>query len=320
MRPRVGFIGLGEMGKWMALNIVKAGYPLTVYDIKADLITVLIESGASAAGNSTEVARNRDFVFLSLPDTEVVEEVILGDHGLIRGLSPGSVVIDLSTINYLSAVRIEEELRARGVVFIDAPVSGMEARAREATLSIMVGGDPGTVEKVRPLLNAIGNNIVYMGKSGNGQLTKLVNQLLFNISAAAMAEVLPMAVKLGLDPEAVCRVVTAGTGRTLALEFFAPYVLENNFQPGYPLIKAYKDMVSAAEISAREQIPLPVFSGAMQTYQMALAQGLGNENKGAMIKVWEKALGVEVRRKGRGESIHHGTKNGPASIDDSSAS
>jgi 3-hydroxyisobutyrate dehydrogenase-like beta-hydroxyacid dehydrogenase len=174
----------------------------------------------------------------------------------------------------------------------------MEARAKTATLTIMVAGEPKGVEKIRPILHVLGNNIVYMGKSGNGQLTKLVNQLLFNISAAAMAEILPMAVKLGLDPEAVCQAVTTGTGRTFALEFFAPYILHNNFKPGYPLIKAYKDMISAAEISSKEKIPLPVFSAAMQTYQMALAQGLGNENKGAMIKVWEKVLGVEVRKKG----------------------
>jgi 3-hydroxyisobutyrate dehydrogenase-like beta-hydroxyacid dehydrogenase len=161
----------------------------------------------------------------------------------------------------------------------------------------MGGGEPKTFEKIHPVLEAIGNNIVYMGKTGNGQLTKLVNQLLFNMSCAAMAEILPMAVKLGLDPEAVCQVVTTGTGRTFALEFFTPHILENNFKPGYPLISAYKDMESAAEISSQTKIPLPVFAAAMQTYQLALAQGLGKENKGAMIKVWEKVLGVEVRRR-----------------------
>lgn len=235
---------------------------------------------------------------LSLPNTQVVEEVIFGENGLIFGLSPGSILVDLSTIHYLATLRIEEELKARGVTFIDAPVSGMEARAKEGTLTVMVGGDLNVVEKIHPILDAIGNNIVYMGKSGNGQLAKLVNQLLFNISIAAMAEILPMAVKLGLDPEAVCRVVTTGTGQSFALEFFTPYILNNDFKPGYSLIEAYKDMISAAEISSQEKIPLPVFFVAMQTYQLALAGGFGDENKGAMIKVWEKALGVKVRRKG----------------------
>jgi len=297
MDLKAGFIGLGEMGKWMATNLVKAGYRLTVYDIRSDPVKDLVLSGASSARNPAEVARNAECVLLSLPDEHVVEDVTFGQDGLIQGLSPGSIVVDLSTIDYLTTLRIEETLRGRGSPFIDAPVTGMEARAKEGTLTIMVGGDPEAADKIRTILSVLGNTIVYMGKAGNGQLTKLVNQLLFNISAAALAEILPMAVKLGLDPEAVCRVITTGTGRTFALEFFAPHILQDNFKPGYPLIKAYKDMISAAEISSKEKIPLPVLSAAMQTYQLALAQGLGDENKGAMIKVWERVLGVEVRRK-----------------------
>jgi 3-hydroxyisobutyrate dehydrogenase-like beta-hydroxyacid dehydrogenase len=296
MDMKIGFIGLGEMGKWMAVNIVKAGFSLIVYDIRPDAVRDLGERGAPEAESPSEVARKTDCVFMSLPDTQVVEEVIFGESGLIGGAPSGFLIVDLSTIDYSATLRIEKRLRDKGVTFIDAPVSGMEARAKEATLTVMVGGDPVVVEKIHPVLKAIGNNIVYMGKVGNGQLAKLVNQLLFNISAAAMAEILPMGVKLGLDPEAMCRVVTTGTGRSFALEFFTPYILKNHFKTGYPLIKAYKDMISAAEISCQEKIPLPVLAAAMQTYQLALAQGMGDENKGAMIKVWEKVLGVEVRK------------------------
>jgi len=297
MKPKVGFIGLGEMGKWMAINVAKAGYPLTVFDVRPEPLQEVAKQGAAATSNPTEVAKRVEVVLLCLPDTQVVEAVIFGKDGLIQGLSAGSIVVDLSTINYLATLRIEQELRAKGVTLLDAPISGLEARAKEGTLTIMVGGDPQIFEKVRPILNAMGKDIIYMGKSGNGQLTKLINQLFLNISCAATAEILPMAVKLGLDPEAVYKVVTTSTGRTFAFEFFTPYILENDFSHGYPLAKAYKDMISAAEISAREKIPLPVFAGAMQTYQLALAQGHGNECKGAMIKVWEKALGVEVRKK-----------------------
>jgi 3-hydroxyisobutyrate dehydrogenase-like beta-hydroxyacid dehydrogenase len=297
MKPKIGFVGLGEMGKWMAINVAKAGFPLTVFDIRPEPVRELVEKGAASGEHPADVAKRSEYVMMSLPDTEVVERVLFGEKGLIHGLFPGSIVVDLSTIHYLATLRIEGELRAKGITFIDAPVSGMEARAKEGTLTVMIGGDPGAVEKIHPIFEAIGNNIINMGKSGNGQLTKLVNQLLFNISAAAMAEILPMAVKLGLDPEAVSRVVTTGTGSTFALQFFTPYILENNFKPGYPLISAYKDMESAAEISSQKKIPLPVFAAAMQTYQMALVQGLGNENKGAMIKVWEKILGVEVRKR-----------------------
>jgi 3-hydroxyisobutyrate dehydrogenase-like beta-hydroxyacid dehydrogenase len=297
MKLKIGFIGLGEMGKWMAINVAKAGFPLTVYDVRPGPVQELVENGASPGEHPADVAKKSDCVLMSLPDTQVVETVIFGEKGLIHGLSPKSVVVDLSTIHYLATLRIEEELRTKGVIFIDAPVSGMEARAKEGMLTVMVGGDPKAFERIHPIFNAIGNNIIYMGKTGNGQLTKLVNQLLFNISCAAMAEILPMAVKLGLDPESVCQVVTTGTGRTFALEFFTPHILENNFKPGYPLASAYKDMESAAEISSQKKIPLPVFAAAMQTYQLALVQGLGKENKGAMIKIWEKILGVEVRRR-----------------------
>jgi 3-hydroxyisobutyrate dehydrogenase-like beta-hydroxyacid dehydrogenase len=298
MKAKVGFIGLGEMGKWMALNVAKAGFPLIVFDINPDIVRLLHDNGATAADSLTAVAENAGCILLSLPDTDVVESVIYGEHGLINRLRSGSILVDLSTINYTNTIKIAKELDSRGIAFIDAPVSGQEARAKDGSLTIMVGGDPEAIAKVRPILDAIGNNVILMGKSGNGQLAKLVNQLLYNISCAAMAEILPMAVKLGLDPESVCRVVTTGTGQTFALSFFTPYILKNDFRSGYPLIKAYKDMISAAEISSREKIPLPVFHAALHTYQLALLEGYGMENKGAMIKVWEKALGVKVRQMG----------------------
>ena len=299
MKLRVGFIGLGEMGRCMALNIIRAGFPLTVYDIRQEAVNELTGEGAVPAGSPAEVAGKSDCVMLSLPDTSIVEQVLWGENGLAHGLRPGSTVVDLSTISYLSTIEIEKKLGSSDVTFIDAPVSGQPERAREGTLTVMIGGNEEAVKQVRPVLETIGKEIVYMGKSGNGQLAKLTNQLLYNISFAAMAEVLPMAVKLGLDPEAICRVVTTGTGQTYALSFFAPYILDNKFDRAYSLASAYKDMISAAEISAREQIPMPVFCAALQTYQLALAQGLGNESKAAMIKVWENAIGVEVRRKER---------------------
>jgi 3-hydroxyisobutyrate dehydrogenase-like beta-hydroxyacid dehydrogenase len=234
-----------------------------------------------------------------LPDTAVVEEVIKGKNGLLEGMSPGTVLVDLSTISYQATLKIESELKGRGVAFLDAPVSGMEVRAKDGTLTIMVGGDSNALEAVRPILNVIGNKVIHMGRSGNGQLTKLINQLFYNISIAATAELLPMAVKLGLDPEALFNVVTTSSGQSFGFQFFTPLILDNNFEQGYSLGEAYKDMISAAEISSQQKIPLPVFFAAMQTYQLALNEGLADENKGAMIKVWEKALGVKVRRQRR---------------------
>lgn len=299
MTEKIGFIGLGTMGKWMALNMMKAGFPLRVYDIDPAAIQFLAGQGAAAAKSPADVAAEVDWLFMSLPDTEVVEKAIFGENGVAQGAKPGLVLVDLSTISYIPTLEIHRKLAEKGVLFADAPVSGMGARAKEGKLTVMFGGDEGLFQTLRPAFAAIGNQIVYMGAVGSGQLTKLINQLLFNISCAGLAEVLPMAVKLGLDPEQVAQVVTTGTGRSFAADFFIPLTLENRFDEGYPVKSAYKDMISAAEISAHKGIPLPVVNATAVTFQMAMAEGFGDLSKGGLIRVFEKLLGTEFR-KGRG--------------------
>jgi 3-hydroxyisobutyrate dehydrogenase-like beta-hydroxyacid dehydrogenase len=298
MKTKIGFVGLGRMGKWMALNLLKAGYDLTVLDINSDAEKFLTAQGAAAGGTPAGMVKDIETVFLSLTDTGAVEEVIFGESGLVHGASRGLNIVDLSTISYVPCLAFAEKLKAQGILFSDAPVSGMEARAKDATLTIMFGGYKKIFERLRPLLDVLGNEVIYMGEVGCGQLTKLINQLLFNISVAGIAEILPMAAKLGLDPEKVSRVVTTGTGRSFAAEFFTPLILENCFDSGYPLKHAYKDFVSAAEICAGQQIPLPLVQAAMTTFQMALAQGHGDEDKGALIKVFEELLKVKFRKEG----------------------
>ena len=298
MEKKIGFIGLGEMGKWMSLNFLKAGYDVMVSDVIPEAVKFLTDQGAETADTPSEMADKVDWLFLSLPNTEIVEAVVLGPNGIIKSGKPGLVVIDLSTISYLPTLEISRKLMEKGIVFADAPVSGMGERAKEGTLTIMFGGEPAVFETLKPALDIIGNKIIHMGGVGSGQLTKLINQLLFNISCAGVAEVLPMAAKLGLDPEKVTQVVTTGTGRSFAAEFFVPLALENRFDDGYPIKHAYKDMISAAEISARQKIPLPVVQATTNTFQMALASGFGDESKGSLIKVFEKFLGVEFRKKG----------------------
>lgn len=298
MKTRIGFIGLGEMGKWMALNLLRAGFTLTVHDIRRDAVEFMANQGAEWVQHPMDVAGRSDWVILSLPNSEVVETVIFGPEGLVHGASPGMIIVDCSTTSYLRTLDFDRGLRERKVIFADAPVSGMEARAKEGTLTIMFGGEEKVFETLRFALDAIGNKIIYMGGVGSGQLAKLINQLLFNVSAAAIAEVLPMAVKLGLDPEKVTEVVTTGTGRSFAAEFFAPLALEGIFDKGYPLKAAYKDMISAYEICAHRRIPLPVVQAATTTYQMALAEGWGDESKGAMMKVFERINDAKFRKKG----------------------
>ncbi len=296
MSKQKGFIGLGQMGKWMALNLVKAGFEVTVNDLDAEAVAALTEAGAASATTPAELAGDCDWIILSLPDTEVVEAVIFGPQGLAQGARPGAVIVDCGTTSYMPTLDMARRLADQDVVLVDAPVSGMEARAREAQLTVMYGGPEALFDELLPVFSAMGNKVLNMGQVGSGQLTKLINQLLFNISCAAIAEMLPMAAKLGLDPEKVTEVVTSGTGRSFAAEFFAPRALDGDFSQGYPLKHAYKDMISAAEISAQKQIPLPMTKAATTTYQMTLAEGYGDLGKGAMFKVFERLLGVEFRR------------------------
>jgi 3-hydroxyisobutyrate dehydrogenase-like beta-hydroxyacid dehydrogenase len=212
-------------------------------------------------------------------------------------LRKGHVVVDLSTITCAATKEIAAALQEKGVLFLDAPVSGMEARAKDGTLSIMVGGRAEDLCLVEPLLRRMGNNIQHMGDVGAGQLTKLMNQLLFDINMAALAEILPLSVKMGLDPVKLAGIINSGTGRSYASEFFLPRIMENNFSEGYAMKHAYKDLISGAMIAALETIPLPVLQAAAVTYQTALLKGYGNLDKGAMVKVYEELLGVEYRRK-----------------------
>ncbi len=296
MKTKIGFVGLGTMGKWMAFNLMKAGFPLKFFARRKEVVEQMTSQGGKALPSLKELAQESTWVIFCLPDTEAVEAVLFGKDGIAEVLKPGQIVIDCGTIHPLTTRKIADSLKSKGIPFLDAPISGMEARAKAGTLTIMVGGEEAVFQQVRPALEAMGNKIIYAGISGNGQMMKLINQVMFDIHCAAIAELLPMAVKMGLDPEQTCTVARTGTGQCFALDNFAPLILEGNFGPGYPLADAYKDMVHVVEISSAHRIPLPITAAAMVTYQMALDQGLGKENKGAMIKVWEGVLGVQVRK------------------------
>ena len=302
MKPEVGFVGLGHMGKWMALNILKKGFSLWAYDLRKEVMDEVVGEGAKAPRDLPDLGNRCSRIVFSLPDSAVVESVLFGTDGLKPRLKLGHIIIDCGTTHPLFTRQTSARLKEEGVIFMDAPVTGMEPRAREGTLTIMVGGEEDAYTTIYPLLEAMGETIVYMGASGNGQLAKMTNNVLFNISCAAMAEILPMATKMGLDPERICSVVRTGSGQSYGFDFFSPLALQGNFKPGYPMKSAYKDMATVMEISSDFKIPLPVTSAAMHTYQLALAHGLGDQNKGAMIKVWEKTLGVKVRTKGGGNT------------------
>ena len=291
---KLGFVGLGQMGRPIASNLIKGGAALTVSDRDGRWFEAFRGKGADGTTDLANLA-GADVIFLCLPSASVVQAVLTGRDGLLPHLKQGQVVVDLSTITYSATVEVGRAMEAKGVAFLDAPVSGMEARAIDGTLTVMCGGAREVFNQVKPLLDLIGNTILYMGPTGSGQLTKLVNQLLFDINAAALAEVLPMATKMGLDPDLVGQVVNSGTGRSYASEFFIPRILQGHFSDGYPMAHAYKDLVSGAGLSADLCIPMPVLAAATATYQAALLRGHGEQDKGAMVQVFEALLGVQVR-------------------------
>jgi 3-hydroxyisobutyrate dehydrogenase-like beta-hydroxyacid dehydrogenase len=225
----------------------------------------------------------------------VVESALFGPDGVAERLAPGAVVVDLSTTTHADALRIGRALEAGGRAFLDAPVSGAPAGAEAGTLTVMCGGAPEVFARVRALLERFGSTVLHMGPPGAGQLTKTVNNVLYDIHIAALAEVLPMAVAMGLDPAQLGQVVTTGTSRSYASQYFVPRILRGEFDEGYPMGKAYKDLVSAAAVAAENGFPLPVTAAATATYQTALRQGHGDRDKGAMVLPFEALLGVTVR-------------------------
>lgn len=300
MTTTCGFIGLGQMGLPMARNLARQAR-LVVWDRNEARAQALLEAGATPARDAQAFA-GLDLVFLCLPDGEIVADVLFGSFGLADTLPRGCVVVDTSTIEYRRALDLHERLATRGIEFVDAPVSGMQTRAEAGSLTMMCGGALGTIERLLPLLECMASLILPMGKPGSGQLAKLINQLLFDINAAALAEVLPLAVKLGLDAESTARIVNSGTGRSYASECFIPTILAGDFGKGYPMKAAYKDLVSGAEISARNGIPMPVLAAATAVYQNALLAGHGGKDKGGMICLLENALGVQFRSGQMGNS------------------
>jgi 3-hydroxyisobutyrate dehydrogenase-like beta-hydroxyacid dehydrogenase len=290
----IGIVGLGQMGRHIAVNLLKTGRPVLAAGRKTEVLAALHKQGVATTTSIANLARC-GLVFLCLPDGETVRELLLGPDGLANAMGAGQAVADLSTIDHATTLEIAKALAARGVDFADAPISGMKARAADGTLTVMCGGTESSFAKLKPVLTTIGTTILHMGPVGSGQLTKLINQLLFDINAAALAEILPMAAKMGLNPAKVAAVVNSGTGRSHASEFFLPRILEGRFSDGYPMGHAYKDLIAGTELGARLCIPMPVLAAATATYQTALLQGHGDLDKGGMIRVFETLLGVSFR-------------------------
>jgi 3-hydroxyisobutyrate dehydrogenase-like beta-hydroxyacid dehydrogenase len=294
---KVCFVGLGVMGMGMALNLAKGDFDYRVIDSNPKALEQFKEKGIVVSQNVSDAAAC-DYIYLCLPDTKVVQSVLLGDNGLLEKMSEGQTLVDCSTISYLAAKEMGELCEKKGVRYIDAPISGHHAKAMDGTLTIMCGGKEEVFNEIKPMLDLMGTTVLYMGGYGCGQLTKMINNCALNICTASFCELLPVGVKLGLPAEKIGEVLMTASGSSYASKTLIPEILEGNFAHGFTLEKAYKDMVSMFEVTGKYALPLPTLYGTMQTYQMALQTGQGDQYKGAMIRFFENMLGVKCRKEG----------------------
>ncbi|MEM2027655.1 MAG: 2-hydroxy-3-oxopropionate reductase [Candidatus Bathyarchaeia archaeon] len=294
MKKRVGFIGLGIMGKPMAMNLLKAGFPLTVWNRTRSKMDDLIAMGAYGASSPKEVAERSDVVITMVTDSPDVEEVILGPNGVIYGARPGLIVIDMSTISPAVTRRIAEELAKKGVKMLDAPVSGGEKGAREATLSIMVGGPRDAFEECLPIFEVLGKKVTYMGPSGMGQTAKLCNQVICALNIQAVCEGLMLGAKAGLDLKKLLEAISAGAASSWMLTNLGPKMIERDFKPGFKIRHQQKDLRLALELAAELNLPLPGTALVHQILRIAEAEGLGEEGTQAAIVAMEKISGKKI--------------------------
>jgi len=291
---RVGFIGLGVMGKPMAMNLVKAGYPLTVWNRTPSKTAELLAKGASEANSPKMVAEKSDIVITMVADSPDVEEVVLGPKGVIHGARHGSILIDMSTISPTVTQKLAEELDKKGVKMLDAPVSGGEIGAREATLSIMVGGPKETFEECLPVFQALGKRITHMGSNGMGQTTKLCNQAICVLNIQAVCEGLMLGAKAGLDLKKLLEVVTAGAANSWMLSNLGPKMVERDFKPGFKIKHQQKDLKLVLSFAAELGLPLPGTALAQQMLRAVEAEGLGEQGTSAAIIAMEKLAGRKL--------------------------
>jgi len=292
---QIGFVGLGTMGSRMARNLLKTGFPLIAYDIVADRAQTLVAAGARSAPGLPEIAAASDVIIMMLPSSPDVREVVVGAGGLVHHIRPRTILIDMSTIEPRVAQEIAPIVEAAGGAFLDAPVSRGVRGAEQGTLSIMVGGSRDAFEASQDVLTAMGTDLFYVGSSGLGQVAKLVNNTMAMVNVAALAEAMVMGIKSGADPEILFDIVTKSSGDSYAFRDKIPHILNGQFQAGFALDLAYKDLGLALSHGGALKIPMVVAAAARELYGFARAAGHGGSDCRAVIRVLECAAGTEVR-------------------------
>jgi len=287
-KKKLGFIGLGIMGKSMALNLIKAGYPLVVHNRSREVVKSLVKEGAQEAFSPQEVASQVDVVFTNLPDSPDVELVTLGKDGIIKGAKEGLIFVDHSTIKPSLARRIAQKFEEIGVLALDAPVSGGDIGAQKGTLAIMVGGSADALEKVRPMFEAMGKTITHVGEAGSGQIAKAANQVMVAAQMVAMAELLILAKKSGADPARVIQAIQGGAAQCWTLDVKPERLFAGNRNPGFKAYMQEKDLNIVMDTAREYGAPLPAASLHTQLYSSMLQIGMADLDNSAVIGVIEK--------------------------------
>ncbi len=295
---KVGYIGLGLMGKPIARNILRAGYPLVVHNRSQGSVNELVKDGAVSAKNPALVARQVDIIFTNLPDSPDVEKVALGKSGIIEGAHEGLIFVDNSTIKPATARMIADKLDKVGVACLDAPVSGGDIGAQKGTLAIMVGGPKSAVETVLPIFKSIGKTITHVGESGAGQIAKVANQIMVAAQMIAMGELLILAQKAGADPVKVVNAIRGGAAQCWVLDNKPQRLFVGNRKPGFKAYMQAKDLNIAMDTAREYGVPLPLTATTTQLFSAMLEMGMGESDNSAVIGIIEKLSGTELKTKG----------------------
>ncbi|HOD68644.1 MAG TPA: 2-hydroxy-3-oxopropionate reductase [Bacteroidaceae bacterium] len=293
---KIGFIGLGVMGKPMAKNLIKAGFKLKVFDIKADVVAEVAALGAEMGTSPAQVARDCDIIITMLPNSPQVIQVLTGEDGVLQTVRPGSIIIDMSSISPVVAKKMYNAAAEKEVEMLDAPVSGGEPKAIDGTMSIMVGGKPEVFESVKDILLAMGGSAVLMGEIGSGNITKLANQIMVALHLSAVSEAMVFAKKAGVDPERVYRAIRGGLAGSTVLDAKMPLILDRNFKPGGPIWMHTKDLLNVRDTALEIDAPIPLTTQILEAMKAVKADGHQNDDHCGVIQYWEKLANVTVKR------------------------
>ncbi len=292
---KIGFIGLGIMGKPMAKNLVKAGYELVVNDINEMAVAELVSAGADFKKSAKEVAEMSDIVITMLPNSPHVQQVVLGENGILEGAHKNLIVVDMSSISPIVSREVSAELEKHDVVMFDAPVSGGEPKAIDGTLAIMVGGPENMFVKVVDVLKVMGGSVTLVGEIGSGNITKLANQIMVAANIAGMSEALVLATKANVDPEKVFKAIRGGLAGSTVLDAKAPLILQGNFKPGFRIDLHIKDIQNVLETARVLETPTPLSNTIVNMMQSLSSEGKGSDDHGGLIQWYEKLSKIEVR-------------------------